>query len=634
MDGNHLWVLETNILLDLCLHQSMISRRNLLRVATVLLAANSGCLSRFHRPDVSDQSLVESDVSQRQAVGDLTRVWGIQPIRVEGVSLVVGLVGTGSNPPPSEQLDLLVSEMRTRQVDGTAQILASPDTAQVSVSAVIPPGAQRGDPLDVSVCVPPGSSTSSLSGGWLMETRLLEYARIKKQLAKGHLFGLARGSVLVDAHVEGDDDPISRTRGRVLGGGRVAKDRLLGLTIREESLSVQTSVRVGKAINARFHVYDRGRKTGVATPKRDNFVEIAVHPRYRDNLMRYMRVVQAISVREGESGIVSRMELLGRLLVQVPTAADAAIQLEAIGLEGVSTLQKGLTSSNPEVRFYAAEALAYLDDPMATPVLAAVAKSEPAFRWRALTALSAMEATKAFDKLEELLHSDSVETRYGAFRAIQSISDDDPAVSGEYLGKKFHFHDLSTEGPAVVHVALDHRPEIVLFGGEHQLQHPVFLYAGSRIVVRSADDDGLAVTSVSAGEQDKQKRCSTRLDDVIRTVVDFGAEYADVVELLYNAKKNESLKAKLAFGALPEVGRTYYRGKHNDAGEDVPNGDGQFAISGTQLEQADIMRAQPSLKKVSDPLDLPFTKVPEGADADGGESVGSGVFAVPSAGQK
>jgi len=595
------------------------------------MVVTSGCISKFYRPELDEQNLVETDTTNRQTVGDLTRAWGMQPIRVEGVSLVVRLEGTGSDPPPSEERDLLQAEMRTRKVDGTARVLASLDTAMVIISAVIPPGAQRGDPLDVFVRVPPGSDTSSLSGGWLMETRLLEFARINQQLATGHLSGLAQGAVLIDDFIECDNDPISRTRGRVLGGGRIVKDRLLGLAIRDENLSVQTSVRVGKAVNARFHVYDRGSKQGVATPKRNNFVELLVHPRYRDNLVRYMRVIQAITIREGEGGVVTRMESLGRRLAHAPSAANAAIQLEAIGAEGASLLREGLTSTDPEVRFYAAEALAYLNEPAATPVLAMAAKSVPAFRWRALTALSAMEATRAYEEVEKLLHSDSVETRYGAFRALQSMSPDDPAVAGEYLGEKFHYHQLTTEGPPLVHIALSHRPEIVLFGREHNLRHPVVLFAGNKIVIRSADDGALTVTKVSAGEEDREKRCSTKLDDVIRTAVDLGAEYVEVVQLLRGAKDNDSLVARLEFGALPKVGRTYQRGKRDEASGDTTDGEDQLAAD-TRIEVEKLLREHSSLELAPDPIDDAVSAYQERIGTKGAEPIGSGALVDPALG--
>ena len=100
------------------------------------------------------------------------------------------------------------------------------------------------------------------------------------------------------------------------------------------------------------------------------------------------------------------------------TAANAAMRLEAIGNDQAKRdSQQGLASNDPEVRFYAAEALAYLDETAAVEPLADVARDEPAFRVNALAALSAMDDVMAYDALRALLEVSSAETRYGAFRA-------------------------------------------------------------------------------------------------------------------------------------------------------------------------------------------------------------------------
>src|SRR6185503_8348216 len=99
------------------------------------------------------------------------------------------------------------------------------------------------------------------------------------------------------------------------------------------------------------------------------------------------------------------------------TASNAAIRLEAIGDDQAKTLlKKGVASKDSEIRFYAAESLAYLDDTAAVEPLAQIALKEPSFRVNALAALSAMDDVVAYDALRTLLEAKSAETRYGAFR--------------------------------------------------------------------------------------------------------------------------------------------------------------------------------------------------------------------------
>ena len=256
-------------------------------------------------------------------------------------------------------------------------VLASPETALVLVRCFLPPGVQKGDRYDIDIRVPSKSETTSLRGGWLMRSRLRETAVLDNALHSGHVEGLAEGRVLIDAVFDGDQDKIKETRGHVMGGGVALTSRPIGLVVQSEQHSIRTSSQVGAVINARFHTYDRGVKRGVATPKRDNFVELEVHPHYKHNLVRYVRIVQNIALGESPSDRVRRLEQLDRKLLEPATSAAAALQLEAIGKEAVRILRKGLASGDAEVRFYSAEALAYLDEATAADVLADTAATCP-----------------------------------------------------------------------------------------------------------------------------------------------------------------------------------------------------------------------------------------------------------------
>ena len=135
------------------------------------------------------------------------------------------------------------------------------------------------------------------------------------------------------------------------------------------------------------------------------------------------------------------------------------------------------------MRFYAAEALAYLDETAAVEVLADVARNEPAFRVNALAASSAMDDVMAYDALRVAARSHSAETRYGAFRALWAMNENDPFLRDENLGDQFHYHVLDVPGPDMIHVTRSHLPEVVLFGKDQQFQLPLVLDAGKNILV-------------------------------------------------------------------------------------------------------------------------------------------------------
>ncbi len=496
--------------------------------------------------------------STTKLVGDVARSYGDDYVKVETVGLITGLAGTGEDPAPSPQRAMLLHEMQTRGVANPNQVLASPSNAMVLVRGFLPPGAQKGDHFDLEVAVPLRSGTTSLRGGWLMEARLTELAVLGDQIRDGHLLALGTGPVLVDPSANSEHNATALTTGRVLGGGTVLRSRSLGLVLNPNDRSIQLSARIGEAVNHRFHKFDHGIKQGVSTPKTDEFILLDVHPRYKDNISRYMRVVRALAIRESTTAQFERLQLLERQLTDPLTAATAALRLEAIGKPAIPTLVKATTSQDPEVRFYAAEVLAYLDDTRAAPVLAKAAAEEPAFRAFSLAALSAMDDGGAYDQLRSLLDLPSAETRYGAFRALWAMNPDDAVIRGESLGG-FSYHVLSTAGPPMIHVTRSFRPEIVVFGHEQCLRTPLAIEAGNNILINAGEEDKVTVSRFVIGQSDQKRVVSTKVDDVIRAIVELGGTYPDVVLALQQAKTAHALSGRLEVDAIPSGGRKYHR---------------------------------------------------------------------------
>src|SRR4029078_9694486 len=109
----------------------------------------------------------------------------------------------------------------------------------------------------------------------------------------------------------------------------------------------------------------------------DQHVELKIHPRYKENYIRYVRVVRAIALDESALERKERMERLRKSLLEPDTAMKSATELEAIGADAILILKEGLKSPDPEVRFYSADALAYLGQTAGTAELAQAARNEP-----------------------------------------------------------------------------------------------------------------------------------------------------------------------------------------------------------------------------------------------------------------
>jgi flagellar basal body P-ring protein FlgI len=559
--------------------------------------ALAGCTTPAVRSQ-SPEDLAEA-ISDVRLVGDIAVPFGMYPIKVEAVGLVTGLSGTGSDPDPSPERAMLVHEMQMRGVRNPDKVLNSPFNSLVKVRGYLKPGVQKGDTFDLEVWVPSSSGTASLRDGWLLETRLKELAVLGNQVREGRLLGLGQGAVMVDPSAD-SDDRILLGRGRVLGGGVAMESRPLGIVLKPDYQNVRYSAQVENAVNKRFHTFSKGIKDGVATAKTNEFIELSVHPRYQDNVPRYVQVVRSLALRETATDKLSRLQLLKQQLLDPLVASSAALRLEASGRDGLEVLKQGIDSKDPEVRFYAAEALAYLDEGAAAKPLALAAKDEPAFRVFAFTALSAMDDVAAYDELCELLHVASAETRYGAFRALWAMNSNDRLVQGERLGDQFSYHTIDSSGPPMIHVTRSYRAEIVMFGGQQRFEPPFSLEAGKNIMVNATSPDQVTISKFALNQPDQKRIVTTKVDEIIRAVVDLGGTYPDVVQLLQQAKSKQALTSRFEVDALPKAGRRYYRDANGEELNADPNAE-EVGESGSDFvvgnPQPDLFTNQLEKKK-------------------------------------
>ncbi len=570
---------------------------------TLLCIYALGCnspLIRSQSPEV-DQEIAEPtswpDEQRPQLVGDATRTFGLHALKVEGVALVNGLPGTGSDPPPSPLRDILLSEIRTHGIPHASQLVSEPTNALVTVTAYLPPGVRKGDRVDAIVKVPVGSRTKSLKGGHLLPVRLQEMRLIQNRIRTGAVSADGTGPVVIDAIFEGEDDAVNLVRGRVMGGVQSRISRPIHLVLKDAYRSGRYSARIGQAINARFHYYDGGSKKGVARPMNDRLIEIQVPVHYQPNVKRYVQVVRRIAIAETPGDRIARIDILGRKLLEPTTSASAAAELEAIGMEATATLLSGMQSSDPEVRFYAAEAAAYLDLEEAADVLAEAAETESAFRWHAMAALTAMRHVAASEALVSLLHSSSSETRYGAFRALRKRNARDPNVYPEMVWRGMEYHAIPTDGPPMVHFSRTTRQQIILFDINTPIRPPAVLFAGKRILLKGQADGQIRITRYSMGEDgDTHVTCPPRLDAVLRAVGELGADYGEMLQMVQQAKRNGDLQARVVVHALAEPGRRYYRDeKEPDSESAAPptHHRDRPELFADSLDEADQNRARP-----------------------------------------
>ena len=560
--------------------------------------------SRSQSP-ASDES---GSQTARSTVGDYISINGLGMITLEGVGLITGLDGTGGDPRPSSFRMNLLKDMQRRDVPNSKALLRSPTTALVVVRAYLPPLIRKGDSFDVEIRLPPGSEATSLNGGWLMETDLAERAVVPgEKVLAGHIFARAKGHVLI-SHGEGDSGDLAGVlrRGRIPGGGRSRKTRDLVIALKNRYRSVRMARRISDRIGRRFYAYNRhGIREPLASPKTDRSIVLKIHPRYRDNFPRFLRVIRQIAIREDDVTRQVRMQQLAGDLKSAKTARQAALALEAIGPKSIPFLKTALDQPELEVRFHAASALAYLNDNSGADTLAEAARHQRAFRVYALAALSTLEDAPSQLLLRQLLkplitcnsidcrhHQQPIEgqcphcgsrgtlrqsneLQYGAFRALWTRDKLDPAIRGESVGDLFTLHEIDAPGRPLIHLTQLQRPEIVLFGRNQRLRTPLAVQAGNHIWINAQSGaDTVTISRYQVRRSPSRRIVSTRVADVIRASVELGASYPDIVQMLVQAQRQQNVPGQIAIDAVPRTGRVLIKNGNSQAAnpaEAAPN---------------------------------------------------------------
>ncbi len=541
----------------------------------LLFAGLVGCqqmnLFRFQSPEeeVEEDSLSrvlkeEQKAGRRSLVGEYTTISGNRMVVLEGVGLVTQLDGTGGDSPSTQHRKSLLDEMRRRQIDNPNEILRSPYTAMVVVRAYLPSLVGKDEHIDVEVRLPDGTEATSLAGGWLMKCDLIEKAVVEgRGVMDGKVLARAEGPILIAAHASKDDaNTSSLMRGTIPAGGVCLREaQPLSIHLRNDFRSVRMANRITKRIGERFHDYDQyGIRRPLAKFKADSRIDLEMHPRYKENDARYLEVIRNIAFNETQVERQLRMQRLRDDVMQSETAATAALQLEAIGRDAIPVLKEGLTAPTLEARFHAAVALAYLGVDDGVPVLAEAADQERSFRVYAFAAMAALDEGEAYEPLMALLDHASTETRYGAFRTLTTLNPNDPSIQGEDMNEQFMMHILPTQSEPMIHLTRRQKTELVIFGDDQRFVAPLAVSAGKKIWVTSqVGQDRVIVSRYEPGKPDRRVEVSTEVAEVIRTAVDLGASYPDVVQMLVQAENQHNLPGPIAIDALPQAGRRYVR---------------------------------------------------------------------------
>jgi len=524
-----------------------------------VVASSVGCQNMIRRGQSSDEPLNIGKYANNivkagpRQVGEICGLVGLDAVRVYGVGLATELNGTGSAPIESGQREHLQRELRlTNNRSDVKELMADKNTELIIIEGRIPPGARAGDHFDLLAVTMSESDATTIENGVVLKTRLRRMVNLGNRVTKGGVAANAEGPVIIRSLVDNTDKDEDKLEAVIPAGGRVTEDRILGLQIQGDQFNQKTALQITQAINQRFRYRTTLGHDGVAEPKTDRKIELKVPQVYRNNIGRYASVLNQLVFAENSSQLEERLADLEAQIGQPIQSGLAALQLEAIGDKAKPVLQSALSHNDIEVRFHAAEALAYMGVTDGIPELVAAAKADKSYRWHTFAALASMESRETANVLSELFNNSEIDIRYGAFNAIRQQNEDDPIVTGEYLADEFYLHEVDSTVKPTIYISTNHRAEMVIFGSQAAVDDN-FLHVESGLTIKGTDKGLLAVTAYSPDFIKQQRVCTSQVGDLMRTLAELGYGFSRQIKILRQASENESLNAELVFNAAPRL---------------------------------------------------------------------------------
>lgn len=219
----------------------MMKRFGLLKTALLTLAITVTLLCG---------GITQSAFAKTTRIKDIVDIEGVRENQLVGYGLVVGLNGTGdslNNSPFTEQS--LVAMLERLGVSVRGQNLNTGNVAAVMVTSTLPPFANQGSKIDVTISAL--GDAESLQGGTLLVTPLMG--------ADGNVYAVAQGSVNIAGYSAGGDAATEvqniPTSGRIPEGAIVEREidfnladfNQIRLALRNPDFT--TARRIARAIN-------------------------------------------------------------------------------------------------------------------------------------------------------------------------------------------------------------------------------------------------------------------------------------------------------------------------------------------------------------------------------------------------
>ena len=241
---------------------------------------------------------------------ELVAIEGVRDNQLLGYGLIVGLNGTGDKRQTVFVSQTLANLLGRMGVIVNPQAMQVKNVAAVIVTATLPPFAQPGTRVDVTVSAV--GDASNLQGGQLLLTSL--------KGADGQIYVAAQGALLTSGFVAGrtgNSQTVNHpTAARVPGGGIVERQsptQLSASSLRLQLLRADfsTAARVAKVINDRFSFNG----TPIAQAESSGAVALIPPPAYSARLVEFLAEIETLTVEADRKNRIVINERTGTIIL-------------------------------------------------------------------------------------------------------------------------------------------------------------------------------------------------------------------------------------------------------------------------------------------------------------------------------
>jgi hypothetical protein len=477
---------------------------------------------------------------------------------VEAYALVGGLYGTGSSECEplirARLIKYIQKQIESEDPREANTLINSLDTAVVYIRGVIPPVALRGESFDIKVFPLYGTQTTSLEGGRLFATDLVQNANTNysKTVATGV------GPIFVNKVAGGGG---ASTGYFVLGGGKVIVDAPVSLVLNRESYFVANAIR--NRVNERFG-------SSVAKAASPEEVQITIPVRFRKNKRKFLSMIEQLYLGTDPQLMQKRINL-AVANIQSGTGGDAAeLALESIGKSSVPSLLPLLQSDDLEVKFRAGRCLMNLGSSKGLDYLRKIIRDKSSdYRVAAINAIgTGAKRNEAVGNLNAVLADDDFDIKFAAYENLRRLNAF--TINKKVVGGNFTVESVLSEGSEFIYVSRSGAPKIVLFGAPVNTNPDVFAKSADGDIVISAQT-GKKFISLMRKHPTKPNLIgpflsSNSVSDIVRMLGNnpivpedskrrpgLGVPYSEIIMLLEKMSLAKMIDAPFVAGAMTVV---------------------------------------------------------------------------------